>query len=343
MATIRDIAEKSGYSIATVSRVLNYDTTLSVSNETKERIFKVSEELNYRTLKQRSAKANKQKYKLGITLFHSEMDEINDPYFLAIRLGIEKESMAKNVDLIKVYRRNDQLDLSAVGQIDGMIIVGRIPPEEIEEIKKLTTYITFVDTSPEEAKFDSVIIDFRRAMTNILDYLMALKHSEIGFIGGVLNIRPGEILMDDRETAFREYLTSHQIFKEEYVFIGKFTPENGYNLMKKALKLPNLPSAFVVASDSMAIGALKALHEQNIHVPEEVSLIGFNDIAASNYLQPSLSTVKVYTEFMGETAVELMIERLTTQRTIPKKVVIPTKLIKRESTTKYNKTSLARD
>ncbi|WP_173915463.1 LacI family DNA-binding transcriptional regulator [Halobacillus sp. Marseille-Q1614] len=336
MATIRDIAEKSGFSIATVSRVLNHDTTLSVSDQTKERIFKVSEELNYRTLKERSAKTEKKKFRLGITLFHSEKDEINDPYFLAIRLGIEKECMSKNIDLIKVYRRNDHLDLSSVNQIDGMIVVGRIPPEEIDEIKKLTKFITFVDYSPDESAYDSVVIDFQRAMLNILNHLMELNHREIGFIGGVLHIRPGETLMDYREKAFREYLNSRNILNEESIFIGQFTTEDGYKLMKKALEQPKLPTAFVIASDSMAIGALKALHQHNVRVPEQVSLVGFNDIAASNYLQPSLSTVKVYTEFMGETAVELMIERLNTKRSIPKKVVVPTELIKRESTVKIH-------
>ncbi|GGF30064.1 LacI family transcriptional regulator [Halobacillus andaensis] len=336
MATIRDIAEKTGFSIATVSRVLNYDSTLSVSDATKKRIFKVSEELNYRTLKQRASKNEKKKYRLGIILFHSEQDEISDPYFLAIRLGIEKECAAKKIDLVKVYRKNNQLDLSAVNDIDGMIVVGRIPPEEVEEIKEITSAITFVDFSPSDLTYDSVVIDFQRAMIEVLDHLISLNHRDIGFIGGVLEIRANETLMDYREKAFREYLTSKNIFNEQFVFVGRFGTEDGYRLMKDALQQPKLPTAFVVASDSMAIGALRALHENNIRVPDEVSIIGFNDIAASNYLQPSLSTVKVFTEFMGETAVELMVERLDTKREIPKKVVIPTKLIKRESTSKLS-------
>ncbi|MCP3027943.1 LacI family DNA-binding transcriptional regulator [Halobacillus sp. A5] len=332
MATIRDIAEKTGFSIATVSRVLNYDATLSVSEETKKRIFKASEELNYRTLKQRAVKNDKKGYRFGIILFHSEQDEISDPYFLAIRLGIEKECAAKKIDLIKIYRKNNQLDLSDVNKIDGMIIVGRIPPEEIMAVKKLTNSITFVDFSPNDLIYDSVVIDFQRAMVEVLDHLLTLNHHNIGFIGGVLESRPNESFMDYREKAFREYLTSKNLFNENFVYIGQFGTEEGYRLMKKALQHRTLPSAFVVASDSMAIGALRALHENSIRVPEQVSLIGFNDIAASNYLQPSLSTVKVYTEFMGETAVELMVERLNTKREIPKKVVVPTKLIQREST-----------
>ncbi len=336
MATIRDIAKKSGFSIATVSRVLNYDETLSVSDDTKERIFKVSEELNYRTLKQRSAKNEKTKYRLGIVLFNSEQEEINDPYFLAIRLGIEKACTTKKIDLIKIYRQNNNLDLSHVDQVDGLIIVGRLSPEEIDEVKKITNYITFVDFSPLEATQDSVVIDFQKSMINVLDHLLSLNHRNIGFIGGKQLIRPEITVMDYREKAFRDYLSSINLFDEKFVFTGLFSTEEGYELMKKALQQPKLPTAFFIASDSMAIGALRALHENNIHVPQQVSIIGFNDISASSYLQPSLSTVKVYTEFMGETAVDLMIERLETKRKIPKKVVIPTELMIRESTAQQN-------
>jgi LacI family transcriptional regulator len=97
--------------------------------------------------------------------------------------------------------------------------------------------------------------------------------------------------------------------------------------MKKAIKdhKENLPSAFFVGNDSMAIGCLRALHEENIRVPEKVSLIGVNDISVSKYVFPPLSTVKVYTEFMGETAVDLLLERMT-DRKIAKKVIISTQL-----------------
>lgn len=334
MATIRDIAKKSGFSIATISRVLNYDETLSVSDATKERIFKASEELNYRTLKQRAIKNEKMKYQLGMVLFNSEQEELNDPYFLAIRLGIERECTEQKIDLIKIYRQNNDLDFSSINKVDGMIIVGRVSPEEITEIKKITNSITFVDFSPLESTHDSVVIDFQKSIINVLDHLLSLNHRNIGFIGGMQLVRPGITVMDYREKAFREYLSSINLFDEKYVFTGLFSTEEGYELMKKALKQPKLPSAFFIASDSMAIGALRALHENNIDVPHQVSVIGFNDIAASSYLQPSLSTVKVYTEFMGQTSVQLMVERLKSKRIIPKKVVVPTELIIRESISK---------
>ena len=105
--------------------------------------------------------------------------------------------------------------------------------------------------------------------------------------------------------------------------------------MKQAIKNlgEDLPSAFFLASDPLAVGALRALQEAQIQVPEEVSLIGFNDCSIAKYVYPTLSSVKVYTELMGETSVELLMEKIETQRKIAKRVILATKLKLRGSTT----------
>jgi len=104
-----------------------------------------------------------------------------------------------------------------------------------------------------------------------------------------------------------------------------------YNMMKKAIDKGDIPTVFFVASDSMAMGVMQALYESNLKVPQDVGIVSFNDIHTSKYLIPPLSTVRVHTEFMGATAVVLLLERIRENREIPKKVVIPTELIIRES------------
>jgi LacI family transcriptional regulator len=101
--------------------------------------------------------------------------------------------------------------------------------------------------------------------------------------------------------------------------------------MKKAISQNHLPTAFMIASDCMAIGLLKACYEAGIRIPKDLSIFSFNDITQSQYTIPPLSTVKVYKEFMGEEAVNLLIEKSMGQRTISKKVIIPTELVIRES------------
>ena len=119
------------------------------------------------------------------------------------------------------------------------------------------------------------------------------------------------------------------MLRRNHIFIGEYTMESGYELMKRALAAP-LPEAFFIASDSMAIGALTALKEANISVPDDLAIVSFNDIEVAKYSSPPLTTVKVFTEEMGDTGVKMLLDRLN-GRQIPIKSVLPTQLIVRES------------
>lgn len=131
---------------------------------------------------------------------------------------------------------------------------------------------------------------------------------------------------------FKTYLSSLDCLDEEQIYVGKFLAESGYQLMKEAISESEiLPEAFFIASDSMAVGALKALQEHGIKVPEVVQIIGFNDIPTSNYTIPPLTTLRVHKEFMGETSIKLLLERLEDQGLISKKKIVPTELVIRES------------
>ncbi|MFA6801732.1 MAG: substrate-binding domain-containing protein, partial [Acholeplasmataceae bacterium] len=116
----------------------------------------------------------------------------------------------------------------------------------------------------------------------------------------------------------------------QFMHIGEFSIQSGYELMKKALE-GTYADAYIIASDAMAMGALRALYEAQIDVPNKVSIISFNDIPQSAYTIPALTTVKIYQEFMGQSAIDLMIERLK-GRTISKKIIVTTKLIVRNTT-----------
>ncbi|GAA3317000.1 hypothetical protein GCM10020331_014590 [Ectobacillus funiculus] len=129
---------------------------------------------------------------------------------------------------------------------------------------------------------------------------------------------------DKREKTFQRIMKEKGLYNTEYTFIGEWTSAGGYERMKEALDKGNHPSAFVVASDPMAIGAMRALHEAGIKVPEEMALISFDDIEAAAFLNPPLSSVKVHTDEMGALAVDTLLSRLK-GRQIPVKVVLPTK------------------
>ncbi|KQY82998.1 LacI family transcriptional regulator [Paenibacillus sp. Root52] len=337
MATIKDIAGQAGVSIATVSRVLNYDPTLSVSDETRKRILEIAQQLNYRTPRERNGSGaahgvTKETRRIGLMNWYTDQEEMLDPYYLAIRLGIERECFKHQFELVKMYKHTTGEGIDWNGEApDGIIAVGRFEQKDIDCFPANLDAVVFVDSSPDEEHFDSVVFDMRHAVRGALDYLSSLGHSRIGYIGGH-NESYARTTRDERELAFGEWLQEHNLHESAFVYMGSnWYPEDGYQLMKSALESQVCPTAFLVQNDSMAVGALRALHEAGVKVPEEMSIIGFNDIAMSAFMQPPLTTVKVHMEYIGETAVELIAERLLSKRDIAKKVVLPTKLIIRGS------------
>jgi LacI family transcriptional regulator len=131
---------------------------------------------------------------------------------------------------------------------------------------------------------------------------------------------------------FKRFLSDKGLANEAYMYAGTFSAGDGHSLMKKAIAEhgDNLPTAFFAGNDSIAVGALRALLEEGISVPDRVNIIGVNDISISKYVFPSLSTVKVYTEIMGETAVDTLSERIAGRKTA-KKIFIATELVIRNS------------
>lgn len=329
MATIKDIAEQAGVSSATVSRVLNYDETLSVGDETKKRVFEVAEALEY--TKYQKKKANKQG-KLAIVQWYTEKEELNDLYYLSIRLGVEKRAEEMNYEIVRIFQ-NTEFEMNS--SIEGIIAIGKFSDSQVNKLTSWTENICFVDFDQLHHKLDSVVIDFEQAVNSVLDYFCANGYQNIGLIAGQENFGDrSKPIIDKRTTIFENYMNRAGLYKKNHVFTGSFNVASGQELMKKAIETlkDDLPDAFFISNDSMAIGCLRALQEAGISVPERVSLIGFNDISVAKYIFPTLSTVKVYTELMGETGFDLWLDKLTTERTVAKKVTLSTDLILREST-----------
>ncbi|WHY78230.1 LacI family DNA-binding transcriptional regulator [Neobacillus sp. WH10] len=327
MATIKDIAQLAGVSIATVSRVLNYDTTLSVGDETKKRIFEAAEELSYKKKPVRKQES----VKIALLQWYTEKEELEDLYYMSIRLGVENRCRHLGVNIVKYFQ--DNFDELKENEIQGLIAIGKFSSKQVKELLSITKNIVFVDYSPDEERFDSVVIDFEKATEKVLQHFIKKGHEEIGYIGGREGFKDKtSIIEDQRELVFKSYLEEKGLLNEAFMYSGTFSVDDGHSLMKKAIHEhgDNLPTAFFAGNDSIAVGALRALLEEGISVPERVNIIGVNDISISKYVFPSLSTVKVYTELMGETAVDTLLERIEGRKTA-KKIFIGTKLILRNS------------
>lgn len=331
MATLKDIASEVGVSPATVSRVLNEDKTVQVRDITRTKIFEVAEKLQYKTIATRYSKNTKiaqKKYKAALILGYSEKGEIDDSYYLSIRYGIEKQAKETKISLSKYYFPDIKSKInSAIKDIDGIIAVGYFKEEDMAVLEGLSSNIIFVDYSPNEQKYDSVVTDLTKITKKVVDHFMEYGYQRIGFIGGMDSDE-----LDQREVSFREYTSYKGIFSEEDIHIGDFSSISGYNIASKIVKAGNFPKALYIANDSLAIGALRAFNENSIKIPEEISIISVNDIPAAKFTFPSLSTVKIHSEFMGETSVNLLKKRLTTSKEIPIKIIVPTDIIFRNTT-----------
>ena len=331
MATLKDIAKLAEVSSATVSRVLNQDTTLSVSEETRHRILTVAEELGYEKHK-RSTNILQERQKIAIVQWYSKQEELNDLYYYSIRIGLEKRAQERGYDIIR-YFNNDILTISE--NICGIIAIGKFSSAQISKLEKLSQNLVFVDSDTLNAGHPCVTTDFDNAVVKVLDYFMDQGFTKIGMIAGEERTTDQqELIVDQRFRTFKNYAYENNLYNPNYVFVGDFSAQAGYELMKKAItELGNdLPQAFFVANDTLAIGALRALQEANVIVPDRVSLISFNDTPLTKQVFPALSSITVYTEEMGRTAVDILNRQLINHNTIPTMTRLATTLTLRDST-----------
>jgi LacI family transcriptional regulator len=339
MATIKDISKIAGVSAATISRVLNHDDTINVSNETKRKIFEAAEMLSYTKHIDKPKKSTENVLNFGLIHWYNEYQEINDPFFISIRMGIEDECKINNINLIKIYNDETQIEKLSSNTFDGLIILGKFDKDRIDSFKQFADNIVFVHSNNTKFEYDSVQADFRELTEDVIKYLLAAGHKKIGFIGGREKI-PGnnEKIVDYREVQFKNYMRRKGLYKPEYVKIGSYDHKDGYEMMKQLIEenKTNLPTAVFMASDSLAIGAIKAITEAGLEIPKHISVFGCNDIPTSQYTSPALSTVKIYTESMGQLSIKLLLEQINGTRQFFIRVTIPHELVIRESVSEIN-------
>lgn len=326
MATLKDIAVEAGVSLATVSRVLNDDPTLSVKEETKHRILEIAEKLEYRTssAKRNTANALSSHHFLALYNYPQEA-EINDPYYLSIRHGIETQCEKLGITLINGYDSKIDPDLKG---ITGILLVGKTTPATLKKASKLTDNLCYLDFSDDQGQYDCVDIDLVKISKQVTDFFIDKGFARIGFIGG--EDKPGQ--PDIREMAFAEYGQLKGVVSERDIYRGKFSSSSGYKLAKQMLASGDYPRALFVASDSIAIGVLRAILEHGLTIPRDISLISVNDIPTARFTFPPLSTVRIHSEMMGIQGVNLLVEKLRDGRALPLKVYVPS-ILKLRGTT----------
>lgn len=326
MATIKDIASIAGVSISTVSRVLNFDESLNVSDSTRQKILKIADELEY-TSSSKKKKSKKNNKNIGILCWCNYEEELADPYYLSIRLVVERICSERCINLVKL---DENIDLKLVKELSGILVIGNYYTDMVEKMSNDNDNIVYVDYSPDESKYDSVVIDKKKATFDLLNYIYEIGHRRIGLIGGKdLNENYENMMIDERDIEYQYFMKCKGIYNPKYIYTAsRFNFKSGYELTKEMLKEKERPTAVFVENDTMAIGAYKAIAEEGLTIPDDISIVGFNDQPSAKYMVPSLTTVKLSTEYLASAAIDLVLENIDGSRPYKKKVVIPTKLKK---------------
>jgi len=334
MATIKDIALAAGVSQATVSRVLNHDPNISVSVETKIKIFDIAEELEY---VKKKTNVKSLRLNVGYVDNFSKLALLDDPYFLHLINALEKYCALQNINLFKLINIDGTYVSSVDIKIDGIIAFGKFIKEDIARLDSISENIVFIDSKPNEEKYDCILSNTYLGAMQAMNYLYNLGHRKIAYMGDGYSTENSKYSdLDERQEAYQIFMKKHNIYNPNYIYSGEhFSYSEGCRVTQDMLKnTSDLPSAIFIANDSMAIGVLATLMNEGFKVPKDISIIGFNNLASTRHIKPALTTIHIPIDNMIESALEILEKNSINKSEFPQKIYISTKLIERQSCSK---------
>ena len=327
MVTIRDVAKECGLSPASVSRILNNDKTLQVTDETRKKVKAAATKLGY--VKKKGAK-DKAEFTLGILQWFSAEQELDDEYYLRIRRGVEDFCVRNSIRIIRAYRTDKDFK-DTLKDCDGLVCVGKFGRKDAQDLIKFKSNIVFLDMLTEHPLVTTLTMDLYTAAKDALEYLKSLGHERICYLGGVEYASGKEEILDERKKAYLKFMKRNKFAYSDYLFEKEFNAESGYIMMKDVLKLKDRPTAVFAASDAIAIGAMKAIKEEGLSIPDDISIISINDNEMSRFTEPPLTTMRAPSYDMGEHGANIVYMSGNLDIKTPLKVNIPCTMVKRGS------------
>lgn len=328
MATLKDVANLAGVSSASVSRILNNDLTLSVPQSTREKVIEAAQSLGYVKKKK---KVESSSMLIGIVQWISPIEEMEDSYYLSIRQGVENFCVQHKISIIRIFSTDIDLE-KRLEKVDGLVCIGKFSDKSRAKLTKICSNLIFLDMNLSPITGCCILPDFKNALKAVIDCFAKEGHKTVGYLGGQEYI-DGELYPDERLRYFVRYANRAAFEYENYIELGEFSSESGYTMMKDMIEKHNVPTAIFAASDAIALGALRALHEAGYSVPQDVSLIGFNNIEAANYSYPPLTTVFAPTYDIGSIGMRMLYDACRRNENLaPMRVQLPCYVVVRETT-----------
>ncbi len=344
--TLQTLAEYTGYSLTTISRVLNNDPTMTVSEDTRRKIFDAARKFGYAGGSgRRSQRILTDTMTIGIAEMLSPAEQMTDPYFLYLKNFVEQTCMEKKIQTVMLRADTDGYHPLSSSGLDGIIAIGFFSRAQTASLQLLSSNITFLDSSPDELLFDSVVLNFELGIRQALDYLRELGHTRIGFVGPKrLNDEQQHIVHEPRRRFYEHYMRELGLYDANLIVEAPMRDqcavESELCMHLQALHQDDRPTAIVAVNEESAIGIIHALRSLRLRVPDDISIVSFNDTVMSSVVEPPLTSISPHLDYMAATAVRLVYQLASTpahqpERRFPQKVVIPPALVVRGSTAPY--------
>jgi LacI family transcriptional regulator len=327
-ATIRDVAREAGVSVATVSRVFN--NSGPVRDETRRRISEVALRLRYSPNSAARSLSTRQTEVIGVLL-----PDLYGEFFSEVIRGIDQWVQREGWHLLVSSSHNERSDIEAAlramhGRVDGLLVMSPdLDARALSENLPANLPVVLLNCEVDGREYDSLNIDNYGGAVSVTRYLLDMGHRRMGVITGLPRNHDARERLRGTTAALTE---AGLALEPELVVQGDFSEGSGYRAARALVEGGPLPTAIVAGNDSMAIGALSALAESGVRVPEDVALVGFDDIPIAQYVAPPLTTVRVAIPELGARAAARLLASLSRPAARqPVQELLPTELVVRRS------------
>jgi len=326
---MRDVAERAGVSVTTVSHVIN--DTRPVSDALRERVFAAVDELGYQPNVLARSLRRGETHTIGMIVPDSA-----NPFFAEVARGVEDTSFEQGYSVIlcnsdgNLEKELLYTNVLAEKQVDGILFMAAgVSTEHIRALQERRMPLVVVDRDIPGVTVDSVLTDNARGGWMATCHLLDLGHRCIGCIAGPSDVTPSA----ERVTGYQQALDEGGISLDEALIVkGDFQYESGYQAMRQFLAMDDPPTAIFACNDLMAIGAIRAALELGRQVPAGLSVVGFDDVRLASFANPPLTTVVQPKYEMGVVATAMLLERMRDQDIPPRRRMLDISLLIRQST-----------
>jgi LacI family transcriptional regulator len=329
---IRDIARRARVSTATVSRTVNQVAT--VDAQLAKRVWKAIEELGYYPNRQARALVSGRSRVFGLIV-----SEITNPFFPEVVQTFETLAVEQNYEILLTSTIHDpkRMELAVrrmiEGRVDGVaILTFGMEDSLLEHLRFRNLPLVFVDVGPKAPRISNIRVDYAHGIRQAVQHLAAMKHEKIGFVTGPLKLRSAAV----RKDAFEESMGEIGLqANPEFIVEGDHRLEGGKLALQKLSKLRERPTALLCSNDMTAIGVMRQAFELGIDVPQELSVVGFDDTRLADFMIPPLTTVQMSQTELATLAFNALLKEVKRETPSPSgtEYVLKTQLVLRSSTT----------